>query len=111
MASIVVSVDGLRSLGFGSISGTYAAIGTPFGHPMRLIKVVNTCDAGMIISFDGINDNDFIPASSFALYDISTNEAGPDGWFFRTGTQVYVKQLSAPSSGSVYVTAMYGMGE
>lgn len=111
MASIVVSVDGLRSLGFASISGTYTAVGTAFGHPMRLIKIINTCNTDMVISFDGINDNDYVPASSFTLYDISTNEAGPDGWFFRTGTQVYVKQASAPASGSVYVVAMYGMGE
>lgn len=111
MASLVVSVDSLRSLGFGSISGSYAAIGTPFGHPMRLVKIVNTCDTDMIISFDGINDHDYITASSFALYDISSNEAGIDGWFFRSSTQIYVKQASAPSLGSVYVIAMYGQGE
>ncbi len=111
MASLVVSVDGLRSLGFASISGSYTAVGTAFTHPMRVIKIVNTCDADMIISFDGVNDNDIVTASSFALYDISTNEAGIDGWFFRTGTQVYVKQVSAPSSGKVYLTTMYGQGE
>ena len=111
MGSIVVSVDSLRSLGFASISGTYTAVGIPFAHPMRVIKIVNGCDTDMIISFDAVNDNDIIPASSFALYDISANEAGTDGWFFRTGTQVYVKQVSAPASGTVYVTTMYGQGE
>jgi hypothetical protein len=111
MASIIVSVDVLRSLGFASISGTYATIGTSFGHPMRLIKVINTCNTDMLISFDGVNDNDYIPAGSFSLYDLATNEVNEAGWFFRIGTQVYVKQASAPASGNVYVIALYGQGE
>jgi curli biogenesis system outer membrane secretion channel CsgG len=109
--SVIVAVDSYRTLASGSISGTYAAVGTPFAHPMRLIKIINTCDTGMSISFDGVADNDFIPAGSFSLYDLCTNEVTDSGWFFRTGTQVYVKQLSAPSSGSVYVIALYGQGE
>lgn len=111
MASVIVSVDSYRSLAFGSISGTFAAVGSAFAHPMRLVKIVNTCDADMIISFDGTSLNDYIPAESFALYDLCTNEVENGGWFFRTGTQVYVKQASAPSSGSVFVIAMYGQGE
>jgi hypothetical protein len=111
MASIIVSVDGLRSLGSGSISGTYAAIGTPFAHPMRLLKIINTCNTDMVISFDGINDNDYVPAGSFSLYDLTTNQYSTAGWFFRINTQVYAKQTSAPGSGSVYVIAMYGQGE
>lgn len=112
MASIIVSVDALRSLAFGSIGATYLPLGTPFGHPMRIIKIVNTTNADMVISFDGTNDNDYIPAGSFALYDLSANEDnGSAGWFFRVGTQVYVKYNSAPSSGSVFVTTLYGKGE
>ena len=111
MASIIVSVDAYRSLAFGSISGSYAAIGTPFAHPMRIVKIINTCNTDMSISFDGTTDNDYIPAGSFSLYDLSTNEVEQAGWFFRTGTQVYVKQISAPASGSVIVISLYGQGE
>lgn len=109
--SIVVAVDAYRSLGFGSISGSFAAVGLPFAHPMRLIKIINTCNTDMIISFDGTTNNDYIPAGSFSLYDLCTNDTDFKGWFFRIGTQVYVKQASAPASGSVYVIALYGAGE
>ncbi len=111
MASIIVSVDAYRSLAFGSISGTFAAVGTPFAHPMRLVKIINTCNTDMIISFDGTNNNDYIPAGAFTLYDLATNEVDQAGWFFRIGTQVYVKQATAPGSGSVFVIALYGQGE
>ena len=65
----------------------------------------------MLISFDGTNDNDIVPAGGFTLYDFCTNKDNENGWFFRVGTIVYVKQVSAPGSGTVYVSAFYGMGE
>lgn len=65
----------------------------------------------MFISFDGTTDNDYVPAGGFALYDLCTNETNTAGWFMRVGTTVYAKQATAPSSGAVYVTAMYGQNE
>jgi hypothetical protein len=109
--SKIVRVDAYRTVAFGSISGTYAALGTPFTHPMRLIKIVNTCDTAMNISFDGTTNNDFIPAGSFALYDLTANQETQSGFYFQIGTQVYVKQATAPSSGAVYLIALYGQGE
>lgn len=111
MASIIVSADSLRSLAFGSISGTYAAIGTAFEHPMRMVKVINKTNTDMIISFDGTNDHDYIISGTSAQYEVAANEVGSAGWFFRVGTTVYVKQVSAPGSGAVYVAALYGRGE
>lgn len=111
MASIIVSADALRSLGFGSIGMSYLPIGIPFDHPMRIIKIVNVTDTNMIISFDGVTDNDYVPAGGFTLYDLTTNQTESAGWFFRDGTQVYVKYATAPSLGSVFVVALYGKGE
>lgn len=111
MASIIVSADVLRSLAFGSISGTYTAIGPAFDHPMRIVKVSNKTNTDMIISFDGVNDHDYITAGTSEEYDVAANQVGNAGWFFRVGTTVYVKQVLAPGSGAVYVTALYGKGE
>ena len=111
MASLIVSADALRSLAFGSIGASYLPIGSAFGHPMRVVKVINTANTDMVISFDGTTDNDYIPAGGFALYDLTTNQVQTQGWFFRTGTQVYVKYATAPASGSVFVVAFYGQGE
>ena len=111
MASIVVAADALRSLAFGAIGMSYLPLGTPFAHPMRILKFVNVTNADMIISFDGIVDHDYVPAGGFTLYDLTTNRSETAGWFFREGTQVYVRYVTAPTSGAVYLVALYGMGE
>src|SRR6185369_1385282 len=110
MSSQVVRVDGLRSLAAGSISVTYATVGGAFTHAMRLFKIVNNTDGDLTVSFDGGNDNDFIPAGGFTLYDCTTNKTGSNSTFvFQNGTQVFVK--GTPSTGSVYVVVIFGRGE
>jgi hypothetical protein len=96
----------LRSLAFSGVSGTYAKIGTPTLHPWRVLFISNTTDADMIISFDGVNDHMVIPTTQNASIDISAN--GLQGQqFVRQGTQFWVKQVSAPTKGSVYVAGFY----
>jgi|SRR5271166_1968369 len=110
MPSQVVRVDALRTLAFGSISGTYAALGTPFAHQMRLVKLTNNTNADLTFSFDAVTDNLIVPSGSFTLFDLTTNHTIPDTTFvFQNGTQFYVK--GAPSLGSVYLEAIYGQGE
>lgn len=110
MSSQVVRVDVLRSLGFASISGTYAAVGGPFTHPMRLIKFTNTTDGDLLVSFDAVNDNMIVPKGTFTLFDCTTNKTVPDSTFvFANGTQVYVKGTA--TLGSFYVEVIFGQGD
>lgn len=102
--------DPLRELAFGSISGSYAAIGTALTDHARIVKFTNGTNAPMYISLDGTTDYDKIPANGFALYDFSTNRIRDDGLFVPVGTIFYVKQDTAPSSGSVWVSVIYGQG-
>lgn len=112
MPSITISVDALRSKAFGSITNSYTVLGSTFAHPMRTLRLVNTTDADMLISFDTVNDNIILPAGSFVLYDICANtETTQFGFFLRTGTQLYVKYVSAPTLGTVYAECTYGSGE
>jgi len=112
MAAIAVRYDAYRTLAFGSISGTYAAIGTPTAHLMRLVHFVNNTNANMNFSFDGTTDNVFIPANSFALYDLQTNSESGNDFFLALNTQIYVKQnAGAATSGSVYIIMVYGKGQ
>lgn len=111
MPSQIVRADNLRSVAHGSISGSYVALGSKFAHPMRILHFVNQTDGDLIISFDGIADNLFIPAGSFVLYDFCANEDPSLPFYVSNNTQIYVKQSSAPSSGSVYLMAFYGLGE
>lgn len=109
--SIIMRADGLRSLAFGSISGTYAPIGLPFEHPMRVIKIANLTDATMTFSYDGVIDHEIIPEGGFVLIDFCTNQAATQGAFIAQGTVIWVKTSGSPTSGSVYVSAYYGRGD
>lgn len=110
--SQIVQLDNLRSLGFASISGTYAAVGSAFAFPVRLICVTNNTDGDMIFSNDGVNDKLFIPKNSFKLFDLTTNKGGSDGIFtLLQGTVIYVKQSTASTTGAVYVEVIYGIGD
>jgi len=110
----ITRIDTLRSLAFGGISGTYAAVGTPLAHAWSIFCITNNTDGDMFFSVDGTNNNIFTPAYSFRLYDLSTN-APPinvnDSLLMAVGTQFYVKQSTAPTVGSVYIEGVYAKGE
>lgn len=112
MSSKRVYFDTLRSLAFGSISGTYAAVGSAATHNPRIICITNDTDAPMIFSTDNTNATGqlYIPKGSFKLFDLTTNEVQhkDDSFVIAKGTIIYVKQVSAPSSGGVYVEYVYG---
>ncbi len=110
----IVRADTLRSLAFGGISGTYAAIGTALTHNWRMFRVTNNTNGDLFISLDGTNDNFFVPAQSFVLYDMSTNAppiSESDNFVMQIGTIFYAKQSTAPTSGSVYAEGIYARGE
>ena len=105
---IVAKLDTLRSLAFGSISGTYAAVGAALTHPANMFRIINATNGDMLLSIGGTIDNFFVPANSFVLYDVATNKAFPDRILkLAVGDRFYVKQSTAPSSGSVYIEIVY----
>lgn len=105
----IVRFETLRSIAFGAISGTYAAVGTAFVHSARVIAIDNTSDADLFLSFDGINNHLIVISHSGKIIDFSSNRTEPVGVLeIPANTIVYVKQTSgAPTLGSVYVTSMY----
>ncbi len=103
--------ESLRSLAFGGISGTYAAVGTPTTHMIRAFCITNDTEGDMIFTLDNTDaaGNMFVAAGSYKLYDIQSNMNAQfdDKYVLEIGTQFYVKQSTAPVSGSVYVECMY----
>ena len=95
----------LRSIAFGSISAVYANVGTPTLNPVRVFKVSNNTQGHMILSVTPGQDDMFVPAGSFTLYDIQSNMNAQkdDSYVFPVNTQFRVKQVTAPVSGSVYI--------
>lgn len=105
--AIRLLAETLRTLAFGSISGTYAGIGTALLHPARLIYIVNQTDVLLTFSFDGVNDHFVIPANSYILIDITSNMTLTGGAFaLAQGTRIYVK--GSPTMGAVYLSVFYG---
>ena len=112
MATNIARFDQLRVIGFASISGTYAAVGTPLGHQARIICLTNNTDADMLVSVDTVNDNLIVPAGGFKLFDFTTNKSdNSHTMVIVPNTQFYVKQISAPSSGNFYIEIIYSAGE
>jgi len=107
-----VYFDTLRSLASTGISGTYAAVGAALTHTPRIICITNATDADMIFSDDNTNSSGklFLAKGSFKLFDLTSN-MNPhydDTFEMAIGTIIYVKQVAAPSTGSVYVEYIYG---
>lgn len=101
----------LRSLAFGGISGSYAAVGTPFQNEIRAFCITNNTQGDMIFSLDDTNaEGDmFVAKGSYKLYDVQANMNAQfdDKYVLAKNTQVYVKQLTAPTAGAVYIECIY----
>lgn len=105
--TVRLAAEPLRSLAFGSISGTYMGIGTALANPCRIIHVTNTTDVVLTYSFDGVNDHFVIPPNGFILLDVMMNSSSVGGaWNIAQGTRIYVK--GAPTFGSTYLSVFYG---
>ena len=101
----------VREIDFGDVGASYVAIGTPLTDYTRIISFQNGLDQEVYISFDGITDNLRMANNSFKLLDLSANKIRDDGLFIATGTQVYIKEVSASvSSGSFWFETMYAEG-
>jgi hypothetical protein len=105
-----VRFETLRSVAFGSITGSYAAVGSAATDHIRQVCFTNLTDANMLISLDGTNNNIIVPANGFKLLDFTTNKVQDDGFFMDVGTTFYIKYVSAPSSGTFYIETIYASG-
>lgn len=103
--------EALRSLAFGGISGTYAAVGTQLENQVRAFCITNTTQGDMIFTIDNgvAAGHMFVAAQSYKLYDVQANmnTQFDDKYVIAKGTQFYVKQSTAPVSGSVYIECLY----
>ena len=109
MASNVLYPETLQSLAHGSILTSYVAVGVPFPNPLRAFRLINNTDGDVLVSMDGTNDQFFVPAGSFVLYDVAGNSGQSSNARIRQNTQFYVKYSTSPSKNSFYVEALYGI--
>jgi hypothetical protein len=101
--------EGARSLAFGSISSSYANLGTPTTKAAYQVTVVNNTDALMIFSKDGgATDWIRLPGSSFGIWYFNGETEGKSKGRVQKGTQFQVKDAgSSASSGEVSISLEY----
>jgi len=98
----------IKTIAFGGISGAYAAVGNPTSHETRVFCISNNTEGDMYLTTDLTRDEMFLAAGSFRLYDIQSNLSPVDDKFvFAIGTQFYIKQITAPISGAVYIECIH----
>lgn len=101
--------DEIRTIGFAGISGAYAVVGDPLTVLARGICFTNNTQGDMYFTDDTTLDKIFVAAGSFKLWDIQSNMNAQfdDRYVLPIGTQFYVKQITAPTSGDVYIELIY----
>ncbi len=111
MSAKRVYLDTLRSIAFGSISASYAVVGGVLTVNPRIITIINQTQGNLILSDDNTNATGkmFLPASYARVIDLTANiiPGKDDSFVIAEGTQFYIKQLTAPVSGSVYIEIIY----
>lgn len=105
--------DVLRTKGHAAITGSYTTLGAVLAFNWRLFKIVNNTDGDMFFSLNGTDDNLFVPAGSFTLYDLSTNAQNvqdTDGLVMALKSQFYIRYSTAPTSGDVWLEGIFAGG-
>lgn len=107
--SIRLLPEAVRSIAYGSTSASYAAVGTPLSNPARIIIFQNFTDGAMMVSFDGITDHIPVAGNGFILLDVTSNKTASQGFYIAQGTRFYIKQIGTPTTGSFYISSLYGL--
>ena len=104
-----VFFEPIKVLAFGGISGAYASVGTPTTHRVRCICISNDTEGDLYITTNTAQDEIFVKAGSFRLYDLQSNinPQFDDSFVLEIGTQFSAKQVTAPVSGAVYIECIY----
>lgn len=93
----------IRSVLWSGTGAGYVQIGGSLVKPVRIIDMQNLTDAAMMFSFDGVEDHFALPANGYKILDIKSNDL-----YIAEYTKIYVKRIGVPTSGSVYVSVIYG---
>ncbi len=90
-----------------AMTAFYAPLnGTGFSQAPFFIRIVNNSNAAITISYDGINDHEFIPVNSvFELPSQTNSQPNSHIALFPKHTIVYIK--GAAGTGNIYLSGYY----
>ena len=106
--SIRLAAIPVQTVAYSAVTSSFVAMGAAMPDPVRIIKIHNTTDSDIYVSYDGTTEHDVVVAGTGMVIDITTNKSIEQGMFLATGTIVYIEYVSsAPTYGSIYLSAYY----
>lgn len=97
-----------RTLAFGSITGTYAKVGSVTANAAIQFILQNQTDVAVSFSIDGTNSMITLAAGSVFTSDVQTNRSDrSELMMLPQGTQFWVKTAGSPSLGGAYISIFY----
>jgi len=98
----------LREVAFGSITDSLAPMGGSYEFPVRVYFFTNGTDETVYVSWNGTDNMFAILAGSSLTLDVTTNKSFDDGLYLGVGNSTYIAYQTVPTSGSVYLSIVYG---
>src|SRR5690606_11232860 len=97
----------LSSILSSAVTAMYAPLnGTGFSQSPFFLRIINASSAAITVSYDGVNDHEFIAANSvFELPCQANSQPGAYMALFPKNTIVYLK--GAAGTGNVYLSGYY----
>lgn len=97
----------LTNIASSTLTTTYQAINTTgLPNACSIIRIISTSTTGVTVSYDGVTDNDYVPAATISQLSFQTN-GQPNNFasLLPVGTIVYVKGTAG--TGNVYLAGYY----
>jgi hypothetical protein len=97
----------VTSIDSSTVSGTYQKINSSgLSNPCFLVRIVNSSNKDVTISYDGSTDNDVIAANTTAQYPFQSNsQPNNNAAFLAKGTVIWVKGTAG--TGNIYLSGYY----
>lgn len=108
--TIKTANEDVRTLAFGSMSDSYADVGSVTSNPAWQVTVQNTTDVLLIVSKDdGSTDWLRLPASTSGVWEYNAETEKGQKIRLPTGTQFQVKHVTgtAPTEGELNISVEY----
>ena len=108
--STYLGIDTCKILGFAAIGAGYTAIGTPSDYEGRFLLIQNWTDGDVMFSDDPLDVVGKFPlkAGASIILDCCSDATYTRGLFWPIGATLYVKDITATTTGNVYFTIFYG---
>lgn len=109
MASRQVLPEIVRSVAFGSITTSYADLGSALSNPLVMLTLKNTSDKTLFVTENGSDDHYELPAGATESLDFQANATGNLQLRKAAGIQFQVKGVlgDLPTSGKIILQGQY----